>query len=314
MKSVVIQEYGGAEKLQLLDIDKPTVAAEEVLVSVHGASVNPVDWKIRRGDLKIMTGWRFPKVLGVEVAGVVDAVGSKVTSLQIGNEVFGLLNPLKGGAYAEYVTTKATNLVRKPRNLSFQEAAVVPATGLTAFQALIEIGKLGPEQHVLINGASGGVGHMAVQVVKAVGATVTAVCSQRNLAFCQSLGADHVIDYGETDLSTLHAEYDVVFDTVGNCSFSGIKSVLKDGGYYVTTRPTLTISLFGAFANFFRARKLKAVSVRPDAEQLTKLRGWIEQGQLMPVIDRVFKMEDMAAAHQYSESGKVVGKIAITIG
>ncbi|MFO8038876.1 MAG: NAD(P)-dependent alcohol dehydrogenase [Sodalinema sp.] len=195
MKAILIDRYGNPDVLEYRDRDLPVAKGDHVLVKIMASSVNPVDWKVRRGDFGLVSGFNFPKALGSDVAGIVEAVGDDVETLQPGDEVFGFISPLEGGAYAEYLIIPAENLAAKPTRLSFAEAAAVPLAGLTAMQSLLDLGELRPGLSVLINGASGGVGSLAVQIAKAFEANVTGVCSASNQDLVSQLGADQVIDY-----------------------------------------------------------------------------------------------------------------------
>lgn len=314
MKAIVIDRYGSAEVLQERDIEKPMPKGDGVLVRVRASSVNPVDWKIRKGDLQLLSGFRFPLQLGSDFAGIVEAVGSQVSQFQIGDEVYSFTNPIGGGAYAEYVTVPAASLALKPQTMSFEEAAAVPVAGLTALQGMVDEGQLRPGHKVLINGASGGVGTFAVQIAKAMSAEVTAVCSGKNVEFVRSLGADRILDYTQQDFTQEPIQYDLILDAVGTRSFPQCQNVLKSQGIYVSTLPAL--ENLGAMVQsyFFPGKKAKFILIKPIARDLDALRELVEAGKMRSIIDRTYPLSDMAAAHTYSETGRAVGKIAIAIG
>lgn len=313
MKAVVIDQYGSTDVLRERVVEKPSPQGDRVLVKVRASSVNPVDWKIRQGDLQLLSGFRFPLHLGCDFSGVVEAVGFQVSQFQIGDEVYSFTNPIGGGAYAEYVTVPAASLALKPGNMTFEEAAAVPVAGLTALQGLLDEGQLRPGQKVLINGASGGVGTFAVQIAKAMSAEVTGVCSQKNIELVRSLGADRTIDYTQQDFTQEAVEYDLILDAVGKRSFSACEKVLKPQGIYVSTLPAL--DNLGAMVQsyIFPGKKAKFMIAKPLPRDLNALRELIEAGKVRSIIDRTFPLSEIAAAHTYSETGRTVGKIAIAV-
>ncbi len=313
MKAAVIHRYGSADVLQYEDVAPPKIKADELLVKVHASCINPADWKIRKGMLKIVTGNKFPMILGFDLAGEVVEVGANVTRFTIGDSIYGTLKPPNAGAYAEFVAVSENCAVLKPTNISYTEAASIPVAGLTALQGLRDQGNIKPGQAVLINGASGGVGTFAVQIAKILGAEVTGVCSTKNLDFVKSLGADRVIDYTQQDFTQEPTQYDIIFDAVGKQSFSDCKKVLKPNGIYVTTLPTPENILPGIVTKFIPGKKAKLVLESPKAQDLVYLKELIEAGKLRIVIDRTYPLQEIAAAHTYSETGRAVGKIAIAI-
>ncbi len=313
MKAAVIHRYGSADVLQYEDVAPPTIKADELLVKVHASCINPADWKIRKGMLKIVTGNKFPIILGFDLAGEVVEVGSNVTRFTIGDSIYGTLKLPSAGAYAEFVAISENCAALKPTNISYTEAASIPLAGLTALQGLRDQGNIKPGQAVLINGASGGVGTFAVQIAKILGAEVTGVCSTKNLDLVKSLGADHVIDYTQQDFTQEPVQYDIIFDAVGKRSFSDCKKVLKPNGIYVTTLPTPENILPGIVTIFIPGKKAKLVLESPKAQDLVDLKELIEAGKLRTVIDRTYSLQEIAAAHAYSESERAVGKIAIAI-
>jgi NADPH:quinone reductase-like Zn-dependent oxidoreductase len=277
MKAVVIRQYGSADVLQYEDVAPPKIKPDQLLVKVHATCVNPVDWKTRKGMLKILTGNKFPMILGYDLAGEVVEVGSNVTRFRIGDQIYATLSPLSGGAYAEFAAVPERFAALKPTNMSYAEAASVPMVGLTALQALRDQGKIQPGQAVLINGASGGVGIFAVQIAKVLGAEVTGVCSTKNLDLVKSLGADaqgqaatrlRVIDYTQQDFTQDTVQYDIIFDAVGKRSFSDCKKVLKPSGVYVTTLPTPENLLQRVLTTFIPGKKAKFVFESPNAQDL----------------------------------------------
>ncbi|MDB9383471.1 NAD(P)-dependent alcohol dehydrogenase [Nodularia spumigena CS-584] len=312
MKAVVIRRYGSAEVLQYEEVAQPQIKPNQLLVKVHASSVNPIDWKIRQGMLSLLSGNNFPLILGFDLAGEVVAVGSQVTSFQPGDAVYGGTS-FSGGAYAEFAAVPENLIAPKPKNLTFEEAATVPLAALTALQALRDQGNIKSGQRVLINGASGGVGMFAVQIAKALGTEVTAVCSTKNLEFVKSLGADRVIDYTQEDFTEESGQYDIIFDAVGKRSLSNCKRVLTPNGIYISTLPTPEVFIQSLLTAFFPGQKAKFVIERPNTQDLVYLKELIEAGKMRTVIDRSFPLAELAAAHNYSESERTVGKIAIVM-
>ncbi|WP_414563658.1 MULTISPECIES: NAD(P)-dependent alcohol dehydrogenase [unclassified Anabaena] len=312
MKAVVLRRYGSAEVLRYEDVTQPQIKPDQVLVKVHASSVNPIDWKTRKGMLSLLTGNKFPMILGFDVAGEVIAVGSQVTHFQPGDAVYGSTS-FPGGAYAEFAAVPENIIAPKPANLSYEEAATVPLAALTALQALRDLGNITSGQTVLINGAAGGVGMFAVQIAKALGTEVTGVCSSKNLEFVKFLGADIVIDYTQQDFTEDNVQYDIIFDAVAKRSLSSCKRVLKPQGIYISTLPTPEVLLQSVLTAFLPGQKAKFVLQKPNTQDLLYMKELIEAGKVRTVIDRSFPLAELAAAHTYSESERAVGKIAIAI-
>ncbi|OYD99445.1 zinc-binding alcohol dehydrogenase [Nostoc sp. 'Peltigera membranacea cyanobiont' 213] len=312
MKAMVIRRYGAAEVLQYEDVEQPKIEPTQLLVKVRASSVNPIDWKIRQGMLSLIVGNKFPKILGFDVAGEVVAVGSGVTRFKPGDAIYGSTS-FPGGGYAEFAAVPESVVVLKPTNLSYEEAAAVPLAALTALQALRDQGNIQTGQSVLINGAAGGVGIFAVQIAKALGAVVTGVSSTKNLDLVKSLGADRVIDYTQQDFAEDTAQYDIIFDAVGKRSLSETKKVLKPNGVYITTVPSPQVFLESVLTALLPGQKAKFLFEKPNAKDLLFLKELIEGGKIRAVIDRTYPLQELAAAHSYSETGRAVGKIAIAV-
>ncbi len=318
MKAVLIRQFGLPAVMKIEEVERPTVSGDQVLVRVYYTSVNPVDWKIRNGSLRLLTGSKFPMRLGFDVAGEVVETGPAAAKLKKGDRVFGMLDFRHTGAYAEYVCVREKNLALLPENLDFREAAAVPLAGLTAYQALHYKGKLESGKAVLINGASGGVGAFAVQIARAAGALVTGVCGTGNTELVRSLGAETVINYREQDFAGSNDRYDVIFDAVGSRSFFTVSKSMKTSGRYVTTLPNKPSDILGFFLTsllppFFSGKKSTYINVRPSGPDLHNLCHLIKEKKLIPLIDRVFPLEEVAGAHAYSETGHARGKIVIKI-
>jgi NADPH:quinone reductase-like Zn-dependent oxidoreductase len=321
MKAIVQDRYGppGAA-LFLREVEAPTPRDSEVLIRVHAAAIHPGDWMVVTGRpylIRPMFGLSGPRksTPGFDVAGVVEEVGSSVVELEPGDEVFGQCN----GSCAEYVTASAERLALKPPGLTFAEAAACPLSGDTALRALRDAGKVRSGHRILINGASGGVGTFAVQIGKSMGAEVTGVCSTRNVELVRSLGADHVIDYTREDFTQGDRRYDFVLDNVGNRSMATCRRVVAPGGTYVSNSGTSGGRWIGPLGRTLAALVLSAVLPRQgrpfvaqgDRKDLLALKELLESGQVRPVIDRTYPLEDVPAAFQYLEKGHVRGKVVI---
>jgi NADPH:quinone reductase-like Zn-dependent oxidoreductase len=323
MKAIVQDTYGPADVLELRDIDKPEIADDAVLVRVHAAGVDRGVWHLMTGlpyPVRLAGyGLRKPKtqVPGTDVAGVVEAVGKDVIRFQPGDEVFGI----GAGAFAEYARAREDKLVPKPANLTFEQAAVVAISGLTALQGLRDKGRVEAGQKVLIIGASGGVGSFAVQLAKAFGAQVTGVCSTAKVDLVRSLGADHVIDYTRDDFADGQQRYDVILDIGGNASLSRLRTALTPKGTLVITGGETDGRWLGGTDRQIRAlmlspfvsQKLGTFISAQNHEDLVVLKELIEAGKVTPAIDRAFPLSEVPKAIRYVEEGHARGKVVITV-
>ncbi len=324
MKAIVSCEYG-VENLQLREIEKPAPADNEVLVHVHAAAINPVDGHSIRSSWigRLFNGMRKPKNtrFGTDFAGVVEAIGRNVTNFKSGDEVFGARN----GAIADYICVKADRaIVVKPNNITFEQAGSVGVAGITALQGLRDKGHIQAGQKVLINGASGGVGTFAVQIAKAFGAKVTGVCGTRNLDLVRSLGADHVIDYTKEDFTKTDRRYDMIYDLVGNHSFSERRRILTPNGICVLagiggagihpeTMERIGRNFWNAFLSNFTRQKFVFYIAKLTREDFGVLRDLMQSGKVSPIIDRTYKLEQTADAVRYMEEGHARGKVVVII-
>jgi NADPH:quinone reductase-like Zn-dependent oxidoreductase len=320
MKAIVIDGYGASDRLLLREVETPRPAAGEVLIRVHAAGVNPIDWKIRRGLFRPVLWLRFPVILGCDVSGVVEAAGPGVTRFQPGDPVFGLLDPKRHGpgGYAEYAAAPESSLARKPELLSFEEAASLPVAALTALQSLRDLGRLRAGGSVLINGASGGVGTLAIPLARALGALrIAGVCGPSNVELVRSLGADPVIDYRREDFTRRPETYDVVLDAVAMSSFGACRRLLTPRGVYVTTLPMPGAVAWGAILPIAGllgyGKRAKIVLARGRAPDLEFLARQADLGHLRPIIDRVLPLEQAREAHDYSETERARGKIVLRV-
>jgi NADPH:quinone reductase-like Zn-dependent oxidoreductase len=320
MKAIVYSAYGSADVLKLVDIEKPTPTDDEVLIKIHAASVNAPDWRILSGRpyvMRLMFGLRKPKIRpGTDVAGVVEAVGKNVTQFKPGDAVFGVCR----GAFAEYGCTKESRLVMKPENVTFEESAAVPVCGLTALQGLRDKGHLQPGQRVLINGASGGVGTFTVQIAKALGANVTAVCSTANVEMVRSLGADRVIDYTQADFTEQPEIYDLILDNAGNHAFADYGRILKPDGicaiagapHKMTTLGLLKHMLAPIYLSRTGSQKFMTFIAKVNQADLVTLAQMMADGKLTPAIDRRYPLDQTAEALRYVDTGHARAKVVIT--
>ena len=322
MKAIVYRCYGSPDILTYEDVAKPTPANDEILVKVHAASVNPLDWHYMRGSpylMRLGTGLGKPKgtSIGVDFAGTVEAVGTDVTRFKPGDEVFGG----RTGAFAEYVTVREDRAVApKPANVTFEQAASAPIAAITALQALRDKGRIKPGQKVLINGASGGVGTFAVQIAKSFGAEVTGVCSTRNVEMVRSIGADHVFDYTKEDYTKSGQHFDLIIDMVGNHSLSANRQVLNPEGIFVIiggAKGNWLAPLMGPIKAMmlspFVGQEFVMLLARMERDDLVILGDLMQEGKITPVIDSHYRLSEVAAAIRHSEDGHARGKIIIDL-
>ena len=318
MKAMLYRQYGPPGNLELREIEVPALQEGQVLVRVQAASVNALDWHFLTGKpflARVMNGGLLkPKqrILGVDLAGRVDAVGPGVTRFQPGDEVFGGCG--NGGAFAEVACTEQDQLQPKPPNVTFEQAAAAGAAAHTALQGLRDGGQIQEGQSVLINGASGGVGTFAVQIARAFGARVTGVCSTGNLDLVRSLGADRVIDYSQEDFTQGEQRYDLIFDVAAKLSFSDCKRVLNPGGIYVTTEFSPILLFKGLWVSMTGGQRLVSQLAKPpNAGDWAIMRELLETGQVKPVVDRTYTLGEVPEALRYLGQGHARGKVAISM-
>jgi NADPH:quinone reductase-like Zn-dependent oxidoreductase len=311
MKAITCSWYGSENALKASNVTIPKIGPKELLIKVNAFSVNPVDWKIRSGKIIAKTGFKPPKILGSDFAGVVVELGREISDYKVGEKVWGKVDSFKGGAYAEYIKVSLQNISCMPVGLSDEEAASIPNVALTAYQALVIKAGLKRQDRVLINGASGGVGLMAVQIAKAMDCIVTAVCSAKNVEVVKKMGANHVLDYAQEDICQSKSTYNVFFDCVANKSLLKVRKILKPSGSYVRTTPSLETALFGPICKLFGLRKAEHIMVKPSHEHLIYLKALIESNKLKPVIETEYSYQNIAQAHAKSATGRVVGKLVV---
>jgi NADPH:quinone reductase-like Zn-dependent oxidoreductase len=305
MKAIRIHQYGGPEVLAEVEMQRPVPGADDVLIKVQAAAVNPIDWKIRAGYVKEVFPLTFPATLGWDVSGTVEEVGAAVTQFKRGDEVYALI---QGGGYAEYAVAGKAVVARKPRTLDYVQAAAVPVAGLTAWQALFEVAQLKAGQKVLIHAAAGGVGNFAVQLAKAKGAYVIGTASSKNQAFLRGLGVDQTIDYQKTRFEDVVRDVDVVLDTVGGDTLERSFKVLKSGGILVSlVQPPSPESAakYGVRAQFYGGHASSS-----DLAEIAKL---IDEGKVKTVVETVLPLAEVRRAHELSETGHGRGKIILKV-
>jgi NADPH:quinone reductase-like Zn-dependent oxidoreductase len=334
MKAVIAEQYGAVEVLELNDdLPVPRVGPNGVLVKVHATSVNPVDWKLRQGLLQAVMPVVFPVIWGCDLSGVVTEVGPSVTLFKPGDDVYGMKDGYVAktyrGTYAEYVVVPEKSLAAKLKTLGHEEAAAVPLTALTAWQALVNQGRLKPGQRVLIHAGAGGVGVMAIQIAKAFGACVAATASTRNQNLLRELGADLAIDYTHEKIGKLRPKFDLILDGIGKSVWAESFRALKLGGRLITLYPPIPQQPsgkvkffataiqglgFGIVRGLLGGKRLSMMRVKPRGGELEKISALIEAGKIRPVIEKFFPLEQIAEAHRLSETGHVRGKLVIRIG
>ena len=331
MKALVIHRYGGPDVMVIEERPAPAVGPRDLLIRVRAASLNPLDFKIRQGTpVRFALGLRFPIALGCDVAGTVDQVGAEVTRFRPGDEVFARLEKSRMGGLAELVAADESVAAPRPREASMEEAASIPLAALTSLQALREVAAVQPGQRVLIHAGAGGVGSLAIQIAKKLGAHVTTTCSGRNVELVRSLGADDVIDYTREDVSSRARDLDMVFDTLGASEKTSL-SLCRPGGIVVGVsgmpdaafvrewlpawfRPLVWMATLGRRRAASRAgARFQFLFMRPDGAQLAELASWIDDGTLRPLLHRVYPFAEVRAAFEELEKGRARGKIVVSM-
>lgn len=307
MKAELIHRFGGPEELKYEDTADPVLNADDVLIKVYATSVNPIDWKIRQGQKKGRAP-QFPLILGWDVSGVIEQVGDQVTGFEPGDEVFARPNPARSGTYAELVAVRASEVARKPVTIGHELAASIPLAGLTAWQGIFDHGKLKAGQKVLIHGAAGGVGTLAVQLAKWKGAYVIGTASARNISFLKELGADEVIDYAAEDFSEKLTDIDLVFDTIGGDVQMKSLKVIRPGGILVSTvgiKDPEAVKASGILGVPYMAQSY--------GDQLQEMAHLVDAGEIRPVVSKILPLKDADEAHRLSEEGHTRGKIVLLV-
>ncbi|GAB6472037.1 NADP-dependent oxidoreductase [Bacillus cereus group sp. MYBK71-2] len=331
MKAMIIDKYGKVP-MRMAEVPTPEINEYEVLAEIHAASINPIDFKIRDGKVKMLLKYEMPLILGNDFSGVITKIGSKVTRFKVGDEIYARPRKNKIGTFAEYIAIHEDDIALKPKDLSFEEAASIPLVGLTSYQALHDIMQLQKGQKILIHAGSGGVGTFAIQLAKIMGATVTTTASEAGANLVKSLGADEIINYKTEKFEDILKDYDAVFDTIGGTTLEKSFNIIKSGGNIVSVSGMPNARFGKEFGSgFFKtllfslaSKKLTALEkkhnarysflfMKPSGDQLRTIANYIEAGKIKPVIDRVFPFEDAQKAMEYSEAGRAKGKIIVKI-
>ena len=332
MKAFIIKRYGKKEKLQLSEIAEPVVKENDVLVQVYAASVNQLDAKIKTGEFKLLLPYKFPLILGHDVAGIITKVGSKISRFKVGDEVFARPADFEIGTFAEYIAINENDVAMKPKNISMDQAASIPLVGLTAWQALVEKANLQKGQKVFIQAGSGGVGTIAIQLAKHLGATVATTTSADNFDLVKSLGADIVIDYKTQDFETILKDYDLVLNSQDVETLEKSLKILKPGGKVISISgppdtafaKEIGLSWLMKIAIFFLSRKVKSQAqkigvdysflfMQANGKQLSEISSLIDAGVILPIIDKAFPFEQTNEAMSYVASGRAKGKVIVKV-
>ncbi|KGR91709.1 NADPH:quinone reductase [Ureibacillus massiliensis 4400831 = CIP 108448 = CCUG 49529] len=331
MRAMVIDKYGKVT-MRLAEILTPEIGEYEVLAEIHAASINPIDFKIRDGKVKLLLKYKMPLILGNDFSGVVSKVGAKVTRFKVGDEIYARPRKNKIGTFAEYIAVNEDDIALKPKNLTFEEAASIPLVGLTTYQAFKDILQLQKGQKILIQAGAGGVGTFAIQLAKLMGATVTTTASVAGMELVKSLGADEMINYKTEKFEDILKNYDAVFDTVGGEILEKSFKVVKNGGKIVSVSGLPNARFAKEYGSgFFKtllfslaSSKITALEkkhnvqytflfMEPSGEQLSSIANYIESGNIKPVIDKVFTFDDAQKAMEYVESGRAKGKVILKL-
>ncbi|OQP47997.1 NADP-dependent oxidoreductase [Niastella populi] len=313
MKAIVYQQFGTTNVLQTVEEPKPVMKADQVLVKVKAFSINPMDWKIRKGEMKLMSGSKFPKHTGTDFAGIVEEIGSSVIGIKKGDEVFGVVkNMMKEAVSAEYVAVTDSLVWKKPANISFAQAASIPVVGTAAVTALEKMGNIGPQTNILVNGATGGFGMFLLQLLKQHGANITAVTSNQGTAFAKKWGAYSVKDYKKENVLSQKATYDIVIDLSGKIGYKTAKQIMKPKALFLNPTPKpidIPISLLG---NLFRGKKHIVILSSPSTKQTDVLLSAVKNG-LEIEVNKVFPFAGFKEAYDYAEQGGYIGKVVVEI-
>ncbi len=331
MKAMIIDKYGKVP-MRMTEVPTPEINEYEVLAEIHAASINPIDFKIRDGKVKMLLKYEMPLILGNDFSGVIVKTGAKVTRFKVGDEIYARPRKNKIGTFAEYIAIHEDDVALKPKNLSFEEAASIPLVGLTSYQALHDIMQLQKGQKILIHAGSGGVGTFAIQLAKIMGATVATTASEAGENLVKSLGADEIINYKKEKFEDILKNYDAVFDTLGGTTLEKSFDIIKSEGNIVSVSGMPNARFGKEFGSgFFKtllfslaSKKITALEkkhnaqysflfMKPSGDQLRIIANYIEAGQIKPIIDRIFPFEDAQKAMEYSESGRAKGKIIVKI-
>ncbi len=302
MRKIIYNQYGTNEVLKLSNVAEPTPTTEEILIEVKSASINPIDWKMRGGELKMMSGKQFPKGIGCDFAGIVKKTGNDNSEFKVGDNVFGWLPYKEAGTFSESIIASETLTIKKPDNISFEEASCLGMIGGTALIALNDKGGITKNQEILINGCTGGVGHLATQIAKAYGATVTGICSGKNIDLAKKLGVDSVVDYKKQDVYQLNKKFDLVFDTVGNLAYKKSKTILKRNGKLLNLNPSGLLDILHGLIS----SRYKVIMANVKKEHLNELAKLSEAGKIKPIIGKSVKLDEAINVISLLEKGESI--------
>lgn len=313
MKAIVYQEFGTADVLQTVEQPKPTIKADQVRIKVKAFSINPMDWKIRKGEMTLMSGSKFPKHTGTDFAGIVEQIGDSVKDLKIGDEVFGVVkNMMKEGVSAQYVAVTSSLVWKKPAEITFAQAASIPVVGTAAVTALEKMGDIDAQTSILVNGATGGFGMFLLQLLKQRGAKVTAVTSSRGVEYAKKWGASSVIDYAKEDVLSRKPSYDIVIDLSGKMGYTTAKQIMKSKALFLNPTPRPIEIPLSFIKNLFTSKKHIIVLASPSTKYTDVLLGAIRNG-LNIEVNKVFPFAEYKEAYQYAEQGGYIGKVVVEI-
>ena len=312
MRKVIYNQFGDESVLELVEHAVPRIEKDQLLIRVKAVSINPLDWKVYGGEMKLMSGSSFPKSVGIDFSGIVERTGNAITRFTAGDAVIGLLDVFKGGALADYIVVNETGIAPKPVNISFEQAAALPVTGLSALQIIDQLAAVGPNQDVLINGATGGIGVFSVQIAKKRGARVTAVVSTKGVAEATKWGADTVVDYTKQSIQLLKQRFDAIIDLSTKLSFTEAKSLMKPKTVFVSTLPSPLTLVYSFVNNLVSGQKFKVLIVKPTVEGLNTL-AKLAEADLQIVLDKTYSITNVREAYQEARRGKLIGKSIIVL-
>ncbi|MCF2443429.1 NADP-dependent oxidoreductase [Dyadobacter sp. CY345] len=313
MKAIVYQKFGTADVLHIIEQPKPSIKADHILVKVKVFSINPMDWKIRKGEMTLMSGSKFPKRTGADFAGIVEEIGTSVSGFEIGDEVFGVVkNMMKEGVSAEYIAVPSSLIWRKPSDISFDKAASIPVVGTAAVSALEKMGNINAQTSILVNGATGGFGMFLLQLLKQKGANVTAVTSSRGVESAKKWGAATVLDYAKQDVLSNSATFDVVIDLSGKMGYKNARQIMKPKAIFLNPTPKPIEIPVSFFKNLFTAKKHIVILSSPSAQYTEILLDAVKDG-LDIEVNKVFSFAQYKEAYQYAEQGGYIGKVVVEI-
>jgi NADPH:quinone reductase-like Zn-dependent oxidoreductase len=312
MKQIIYNKFGSEEVLELIEVPMPTIRENQLLIQVKSVSINPLDWKLYRGEMKMMSGKKFPKTVGIDFSGIVANTGSIVSKFKKGDEVFGLVDVFKGGALAEYIVVSEKDIASKPSSISFEQAATLSVTGLSALQIIDDLAKVSPSQEILINGATGGIGMFAVQFAKKKGAIVTTVTSSKGLDLVKKWGADFTIDYSKENIVDAKKIFDTIIDLSGKLSFHEAKKIMKPKANFITTLPE-PLTIIGSYINnLYSPKKIKILFLKPSTDELNKL-AVLAAENLDIVISKTYSLNEAQRAFKECSEKGIVGKAVINV-